>query len=149
MYKVFTASFYGLDHTKVADEYDGAEFAGEFQIKDMNGNWTPLPVAVYYLHHEDKYLFFFNKDGELMIGEKDALEMLEDNASQEGIHCNICDYVVYSKFRHDNAKCYCGNANVEGGRDFFKYEAKKMEEITAVNINFITGDINPLRRILQ
>lgn len=33
----------------------------------------------------------------------------------KAIHCKTCDYVVYSRARHDFRSCKCGSVSVDGG----------------------------------
>lgn len=37
------------------------------------------------------------------------------------VKCLQCDTVIESKSRHDFRECPCGNAFVDGGRDYLRY----------------------------
>ena len=37
------------------------------------------------------------------------------------LHCLDCDAVIESKHRHDFVSCPCGNAFLDGGREYVRY----------------------------
>lgn len=38
--------------------------------------------------------------------------------------CTLCGDIIESMHRHDFVKCSCGNAFVDGGKDYLRYGAE-------------------------
>ena len=51
--------------------------------------------------------------------------------------CNICDVEIESRNRHDYVTCVCGNATVDGGKDYLR---RSTNNITDTSIVFRKGE---------
>lgn len=40
---------------------------------------------------------------------------------RNAVQCLVCGYIIESTHRHDNKRCKCGNAMVDGGLEYLRY----------------------------
>lgn len=52
----------------------------------------------------------------------------------QGIKCNHCGDIIYSRATHDMRYCSCGKVAIDGGRDYIKINANKEDDWEAVEV---------------
>lgn len=113
------------------EEYYKAKFICETCLKNIDGGWANIPVAVFYTenaHPEGSNWFglYYNHDNKLMITDaKSALEPFDALLFENGD-------ILYSRYRHDY-RTY-GNAMVDGGRDYFRYTPTNDSKMVKIQI---------------
>ena len=49
------------------------------------------------------------------------------------LKCLICEDIIESKSIHDFVTCKCGNCNVDGGSDYFRFGGKDFSKMVIIN----------------
>ena len=52
-----------------------------------------------------------------------------------GVKCPRCKDVIFSRAHHDFRSCSCGDTAIDGGFDYMRYLAKKLELVKTVQIS--------------
>lgn len=106
----------GLDIKKVEVKY-GAQYIGDFCLKDVNGNWSDRPAAVFYQPNPNKALGHTNYFG-LIIQNGSLYITKGDSAFEEPIGAYLASNgeIIYSRFGHDFRTSSDGSVTVDGGR---------------------------------
>ena len=109
----------GLRHSNVKKKFEGElTYIGTFCIR---GEYTPR--AFYHNAEPDRskkhkdYMTLQQGNGTWYVSGIDA-KALEEWRYQMGLQCMECKDVIYSVYRHDMRYCKCGQAFVDGGRDY-------------------------------
>ncbi len=52
----------------------------------------------------------------------------------KAIQCPRCEYIIYSRARHDYRKCHCGAISVDGGFDYLRicYDSQLISSIKSL-----------------
>lgn len=142
-YKIKRETWYGLDHKKVAAQFEGdLTFCAEFCV---NGEYAP--VAVYKAKTPNtkkghkKYMLLQLQNGRGLVRGMTARQMQKERY-QEAIICLECSALLYSMNRHDFHGCGGSNeTKVDGGKDYLRYLGKDLEKIKVVTLDLITGKL--------
>jgi hypothetical protein len=135
-------NWYGFDHEAVNKKYTGGlTFCNSFCIgKDYN------PAAVYKCSKPDlskghkKYVLLYGPPINMISG-LTAKQMYKERF-QDGIHCLLCNTVLFSVNRHHNNACSCPNeAFADGGKAYLRSGAKNLSLIKVVTIDLIKNKI--------
>jgi len=129
--------FYGYNHEAVF-KGTGTIFCNEFTVRDDNGEWTDIPVAV-YKRADGNYVMLWQE------GDETKSKVRKSFANEryiEGVFCGLCGVAVYSKFFADCQYCPCGACYIKGGR------TPKSEGGQIVNIDLLTDKVESLRKVL-
>jgi hypothetical protein len=137
--KLKKLNYYGFDHESVNKQFKGdLTFVNDFCVNDEYH-----PVAVYHAAnpdrskgHKDYLLIQTSSKGGLIRGMN--ADEIDKFRYQMGIHCPKCDEVIYSIMRHDYHKCSCGNASVDGGRDYLHTSG---EGTSLIRIDLLTDEL--------
>lgn len=138
--------YYRFIIKKVKERYKADQFLGEFQVRLPKGGWSGQPVAVFTAPNPDlslghkPYIGLFSFDDQIAITGF-TVEQMEQNRYHAAIHCPVCEEVIYSRYRHDYKKCSCGNAMVDGGRDYLRFGYKPELYVNVVTLDLLTGNI--------
>lgn len=137
--------YWGFDHEKVLERFNGTKFINEMTIIDKIGNWSNVPVALYYSNNTDKnpYFYLFMESGKLMIGGLSE-QQLEEVRFQSGIHCLSCEDVIYSKHVRDFTHCSCGKVSIDGGREYCSVGFEDNVQYEMVEIDLLTDTIRQI-----
>jgi len=134
--KILTeSSWINPDGIKLIEEKMNATYVFESCLKNRNGGWANMPVAVFYTetaHPQGSNYFgvYTNIDGKTMI--TDAITATEPF---DGLL--IDNEIIYSRYRHDFREH--NNIFVDGGRDYLKCGGDRIGESTMVRLKVI-GD---------
>lgn len=101
---------------KVEEHYN-AKYVFESCLKNLDGGWCNFPTAIFYTekkHPEGSNYFalYFDIDKRLMI--TNGITAIEPFKA-----LRVNEDIIYSRYRHDYREL--GEAMVDGGRDYFKY----------------------------
>lgn len=143
-YKIKQVNWYGLDHKKVAEQFEGdLTFCADFCVK---GEYHP--VAVYKAKTPNtkkghkKYMLLqrdYGGDTGLIRG-MTAQEMAKYRY-QDAVLCKNCNTVLYSVNRHHFHDCGCEKAVfVDGGKDYLKISGNP-DTYKVVTLDLITGKL--------
>lgn len=110
-------NYFGINITYYENYYK-AKYLGDFSIKDNNGEWTNLPVSVFFCefplkpNHKQYFGLLPNLKG---ISICDATSILS-----EPITGVIADnnQVIFSGYTHDYATSDDGSVFIDGGRSY-------------------------------
>jgi len=91
-------------------------------------------------HKEFPFLLF--QHGSLFISAMDA-DRFEEYRYQDAVHCEKCDEVIYSMYRHDYRHCSCGHVMIDGGRDYTRSSLNG----THGRLDFLTGTFKPNKAV--
>lgn len=122
--KIKKKNYFGLNIKKAEKELK-AKYLNDVCLKDADGNWINVPVALFYSKNPDvskghkHFPFIIYRDSDsVVIGAFD--ELLDEIRYVNAIHCPECDEVIYSSYRHDFVECKCKQCFIDGGRDYFR-----------------------------
>ena len=145
--------YYNFNHEAVLKKFNGSRFVAEMTLKASNGHWYDAPFAVYQRDNpveDEEEFFLLGTDGDSkLMGQIDKERFDSLFRFQDGILCLQCDQAIYSKHRHDNKECMCKNANVDGGRDYFRYGAKDFNNIGLIVIDLLTKTSTTATKVQQ
>lgn len=142
MSKIKQVNYYGFDLEKVNKSLTG----GLSYVGDACVDGTP--VSIYSVAnpdrsqgHKDFVILWSNAEG-VMVAGMDP-EQMAQHTKHEALQCLLCGTVVYSVHRHHMNECGCPNgAFADGGKDYFRYGAAKMEQ-TAL------GEVDVVRQLFS
>lgn len=107
---------------KKIEETYGGKYVGYFCILQPSGNWSQMPIDVFYQPNPDlskghsHYFGVFMQNGKVCI--TNAISVTEQNilgiVAQDG-------EVVVSRYRHDFRRSRDGSVFIDGGRDYTRY----------------------------
>jgi hypothetical protein len=122
---------------KIIEDKMNARYVFESCLKNKNGGWANMPVAVFYTetaHPEGSNYFgvYQNMDGKTMIA--NAITATEPF---DGVA--IDDEVIYSRYRHDFREH--NGVFVDGGRDYTKYGGERINEAKIVQLKVINDHV--------
>lgn len=156
MRKMPRRPYWGFNIEKAMEHLNADKFLGEFCVKNKDGGWVNMPVAMFYSENPDTskghknypFLYLDPIDGQLFVSALDK-EQMDEQRKVRGVYCTLCDSAFFSQFRHDYVNCECDNeAFVDGGRDYFKAGAKDMTKVIQVEFDLIDDTITELRKVL-
>lgn len=134
-----TNNYLGLDHTAVNSKFTG----GLTYISTFCVGGEYRPSAVYKVAKPDRkqghkpyLLLTINADGSFVRGM--TLSQLKPYGKQDGIHCKICNQVVYSAMRHQMKFCACQAVSIDGGKNYTKISYKDHTKYEIVTVNLLT-----------
>lgn len=138
--KLILNNFYRFDIEQVAKKFgEVVKFCGTFTVKNEY-----RPVAIFKMKNPDrkkghkKFLSLqLLENGDGLIRGFEAKDLAQYRF-QSGLHCNKCDEVIYSSFRHLMVHCTCGECSVDGGREYLRVSGK---DYNIVKIDHLTGKI--------
>lgn len=122
-------NYWGLNIEKIEKDKE-AKYIGDFCLKDMKGNWTEIPVSIFYVespdveqghsHYFGLYFRFIGPDFEPL---QTAYITKGDSAFEEPLTGIIADdgEVVISCYRHDYRESTDKSVMIDGGRDYNRY----------------------------
>jgi len=119
MYKIkIPKSYWGFDVSKVKALYgEDISYMGFFALKDKNGNWSDVPVDVFYqpnpkteLGHSNYFGLFFREGLPYITNAKSAF----DSPMNAAIGAD--KYLYISTYRHNIVEFPGGF--IDGGRDY-------------------------------
>lgn len=108
-----------IDVSKI-EQSRSAKYLGDFCIKNTNGSWSEIPVAVFYQATKpdpsySHYFGIFIQDGQILI--TDAASAFENPI--KAVIANDGE-IVFSRYRHDYAVSVDGSVWIDGGRDYLR-----------------------------
>jgi hypothetical protein len=126
-------SFLSPKKIEVVEEYYGAKYVCETCLYGKHGQWLNFPAAIFYTEgaHPDGsnyFALFFDPSSDrvkICDGLKHVCGYFNAVVADDG-------EVLYSRYRHDYRRSKDGSVMVDGGRDYFRYEAKTVV-LLAVN----------------
>lgn len=108
---------------KKVEEIRNAKYVGDFCIKTPNGNWSDMPVAVFYQETPPEgyghYFGLFTRNGSPLICDASSTVGIPIAAVQADD-----GEIIYSRFRHDFRTSRDGTVSIDGGRDYTKVMGK-------------------------
>ncbi len=127
--KISSPFWPGIDIEKAEKAFNGT-YIGDFAIKDKNGNWTEIPVAVFFNPKPDldkghKHLFgLFMRGHSLIICDASIVGEVEWSGAlaQNG-------EILISTYRHDYKKSSDGTAIIDGGQDYIRSNGCELVKI--------------------
>ncbi len=48
---------------------------------------------------------------------------------RNALQCKLCGDIIESKHTHDLVRCKCGKCFVDGGKDYVRFGAEKLEDV--------------------
>lgn len=121
---------------KIENHY-GAKYMGYWCIRDRIGNWSDVPVEVFYQPNPDiskghsHYFGLFVSD--ITVPEKVMITNAESAFSGQ-INGIVEDGIVYvSRYRHDFTRTPSGNS-IDGGRDYLNVNGDSITQLVSVTI---------------
>lgn len=142
-FKLKQVSWYGFDHKKVAERFEGdLSFCAEFCV---NGEYQP--VAVYKARKPNKAkghkkFMLLQMQGEQGLVRGMTEREMKKWRYQEAVHCLNCNTVLYSINRHHFHGCGCDKeVHIDGGKDYTKLGFKEDSVYKLVTLDLITGKI--------
>lgn len=104
-----------------AESRYGATYMGDFCVKNIYGDWTTQPVAIFYQPNPDTTKGHSHYFG-LAVRQDTVLIMRGDTAFDEPIAGIVSDAgeVIFSRYRHDYCTSQDGTVSIDGGRDYVK-----------------------------
>lgn len=142
--KLKDINYYGIRHDRVLERFEGdLEYLGYICYRDK-------PMACYRAHKPDrakghKDIMLLMEDRELPDGEAKLwvagmdLKEFKKHVKHNAVGCLACEQVIYSLHRHHYQCCDCGNAFVDGGKDYFRAGGKDLERVAFGIYNVLTG----------
>ena len=111
---------FSQEHIKKIETLYNAKYMGYWAMKDVNSNWHPIPVDVFYTDNPDieaghtNYFGMYRYRGSVMITNAESafsipiIGVLTDDGE-----------IIVSRYRHDHVMK--GDAFIDGGRDYNRY----------------------------
>jgi hypothetical protein len=133
--------YYGFVTARLDHFFEGGlTYCNTFCLDHQYEPYAVYKVAAPNLEkgHKD-YLLLKVVEGKTWVNGKN-IEDMEKWRYQNGLHCQICDEVIFSCYRHDFKHCKCEGCNVDGGKDYFKYGGTNFK---VVNIDLLEDRICP------
>lgn len=131
--------WFNSDGIAILEETYNVKHMGHWCIKNKFGNWSEMPVEVFYSENPDTekghshFLGVFIRDGSVFLCDAQSAFSEEILGKTESLSDSE---VIVSRYRHD----YRTNKNlmVDGGRDYFRASATgHTVKITVENGNFV------------
>lgn len=57
---------------------------------------------------------------------------MKSEIEHTGLHCLVCEDIIFSESVHDFKHCTCGHCFVDGGHDYFRYGYYDKEYVETV-----------------
>jgi len=138
--KVVKPEINGFKHAAVLKKFSGGlKFLNEFCVFGQY-----LPSAVYSVENPDRskghkdFLTLFLSEGRLWVGGISKPDM-EKFRYQPAVLCEKCNTIAYSAYRHHAATCECGQAMIDGGKDYVRRTGGGID----VTLDLLTDKIVP------
>lgn len=116
--KIKKVDYLGLDHAKVAEQFEGNPvFINYFSIDGFNA-----PMAVYESKNPNRekghkrYMMLFKQGGRWIVTGRE--EIRDQDRYRGAVYCSTCDELVYSAYRHDMNYCSCETFFMDGGEAY-------------------------------
>lgn len=129
--EIIRENWYGLDIDKVKAKFGSdLEYIGDWDIRDMY-----QPCAVFKNPNPDRsknhkdFMLLFMVDGMLMVSGIDKDEM-EKYRYRNGLICQQCGEVIYSRMRHDMFGCSCTGCAIDGGAAYTRVSGNTGKLVT-------------------
>lgn len=119
---------------KIENQYK-AKYMGYWCIRDKTGNWSDVPVEVFYQQNPDISKGHSHYFGLFVHMEK---VMITDAASAFSGQINgiLEDDIVYvSRYRHDFTRTPRRGSSIDGGRDYLNLSGDPITELVSVAVN--------------
>ena len=119
----------------ISKEY-GAKYLGYWAIRDRRGNWSEVPVDVFYQPNPDRSKGHSNYFGMYSAPGIGPMITNAESAFSEPITGVLTDdgEVIVSRYRHDYVTK--GDKMVDGGRDYLRRSAGNLVKVTIVGDEF-------------
>ena len=114
----------------------GGKYMGYWTIKDKHGNWSEMPVDVFYQPNPDRSKGHTNYFGMYRSHDDHVMITNAESAFSEPITGVLTDdgEVIVSRYRHDYVTK--DNKMVDGGRDYLRRSAGDLVKVTIVGDEF-------------
>jgi hypothetical protein len=142
--KLKDVNYYEYDHKRVCKVFEGE-----------------LSYLGYICYQDRALAAYRNKKPNLQKGHKEVLLLLEGmdwevesmkcwvsgmslkdfkkHCKHDAIGCLECEEILYSLNRHHFHRCSCGNVSVDGGKDYFRFDAKDPQKVILGVYNVLSG----------
>ena len=125
---------------KISEMY-GGKYLGYWAIKDKNGNWSEMPVDVFYQPNPDRSKGHTNYFGMYRNFNDQVMITNAESAFSQPITGVVTDdgEVIVSRYRHDYVTK--DNRMIDGGRDYVRSSTiGPFVTITIKDDEFVFGD---------
>ena len=122
---------------KKIENYYGAKYMSYWCIRDKTGNWSDIPVEVFYQPNPDISKGHSHYFG-LFVSDITEKVMITDAASAFSGQINgiLEDDIVYvSRYRHDFTRTPRRGSSIDGGRDYLNLSGDPITELVSVAAN--------------
>lgn len=109
-----------------AEKHLNAKYLNELSVKNEDGEWSDFGVSMFYSENPDTdkghkhypFLYFNPSDEQMYVGAFDEID--DETRYVSAVHCEDCDELIYSVFRHDYVACSCEKHFIDGGRNYIR-----------------------------
>lgn len=127
---------------KIEKHYN-AKYLGYWCIRDNIGNWSDVPVEVFYQPNPDISKGHSHYFGLFVLWDNVMITNAESAFSSE-ITGIVEDGIVYvSRYRHDFTRTPSGN-NIDGGRDYLNLSGSPIAKLVSVTIKNDLFEFHPV-----
>jgi hypothetical protein len=120
---------------KIENHY-GAKYMGYWCIRDKTGNWSDVPVEVFYQPNPDISKGHSHYFG-LFVQDETVMRITNASSAFSGqINGILEDDIVYvSRYRHDFTRTPRRENIIDGGRDYLNLSGDPITELVSVTVN--------------
>lgn len=149
--KIKKNDYLGLKHEAVCKKFEGElSFINYMCITDTKGN--SYIGAVYKAAKPNKkkghkkYMVLFSQlnpetlKSQFYVTGKTEAEMKKDRI-HNGVLCTHCKDVIVSLSGHDFVNCSCGEAFIDGGKNYIRYGGGDLSKLKLVKVDLLTDKI--------
>ena len=122
------------EQIKKIEEVKNAKFVCDTQLPTKNGNWSDIPVSIFYGNKEhpvskSRYFgIFFDENNKIMI--TDGSSVVDSLISAV---CSDDGEIIYSRYRHDYRISKDESVFIDGGRNYIRSNTSNVVNLTIKN----------------